>query len=79
VYYLFIKMAQDNTSSYTIGMNSHHIFYADSHTSWLVGNMGYAYLCVPSYNMLKCTHVDMMFEFFFRIFGSFFVMNKMVK
>jgi len=77
--YLFIKMAQDNTCSYTIGMNSHHIFMPIRiHPGWwVIWDM--LIHSLPSYKLLKCPHVDMMFEFFFRIFGSFFVMNKMVK
>ena len=77
--YLFIKMAQDNTCSYTIGMNSHHIFMPIRiHPGWwVIWDM--LIHSLPSYKLLKCPHVDMMFEFFFRIFGSFFVMKNRVK
>ena len=79
VCYLFIKMPQDNTCSHTIGMNSHHIFMPIRiHPGWWIIWDMFTH-SLPSHKLLKCTHVDMMFEFFFRIFGSFFVMNKMVK
>jgi len=41
--YLFIKMAQDNTCSYTIGMNSYHIFMPIRIHLWLVDNTRYAH------------------------------------
>ena len=66
VCYLLIKMAQDNTCSYTIGMNSHHIFMPIRiHLGWLVTQVMFALAC-SSYKMLKYTHVYMIFEFFFK-------------
>ena len=78
VCYLFIKMVQDNTCSHTIGMNSHHIFMPIRiHPGWwIIWDM--LTHSVPSYKMLKCTHVDMMFEFIFRIFGILSVMSQML-
>ena len=66
VCYSFIKMAQDNTCSYTIGMNSHHIFMPiNILLDWLVTQVMFAPVC-PSYKMLNYTHVYMIFEFFFK-------------
>ena len=66
VCYPFIKMAQDNTCSHTIGMNSHRIFMPIRiHPGWLVTQVIPTLVC-PSYKMLKYTHVYMMFEFFFK-------------
>jgi len=66
VCYLLIKMAQDNTCSYTIGMNSHHIFMPIRiHPGWwVIWDM--LIHSLPSHKLPKCTHVDMMFEFFFK-------------
>jgi len=75
----FTKMAQDNTCSHTIDMNSHRIFMPiRTHPGWLVTQVMFAPAC-PSYKMLKYTHVDMMFEFFFKGSWRFFVMKNRVK